>query len=154
MLLLGKIHSSPQRCCACAVCCQAILDNAAGACAVCLRLESVQLVAAQVQDNAWLTSAVNSKASSIPRQDMVRLAVMRWVLRFLDPAAANTPDPNSSNPNTCAQLQWCVRDVCVSNASFSIPASDRLLRCFEHVQSRCKSNKKSSMPDWHDEAES
>jgi len=97
---------------------------------------------------------LSSEFNSIPRQDMVRLAVMRWVLRFLDPAAANTPDPNSSNPSTCAQRQWCVRDVCVSNASFSIPASDRLLRCFEHVQSRCKSNKKSSMPDWHDEAES
>ena len=113
MLLLWK-WTADLRDAVCAVCCQAVMSNDANASAVCLELESVQCEAAQLQGSAWLTSAVNSKDSSIPRQDMVRLAVMRWVLRFLDPAAANTPDPNSSDPSTCAQHQWCVCNVCVS----------------------------------------
>ena len=110
MLLLGRYTADLRD----AVCCQKVLGNAADASAVCLEVEIVQYKAAQPQGNSRLTSAVNSKASSVPRQDKARLAVMRWVLRFLDPAAANTPDSNSSNPSTCAQHQWCVRNVCVS----------------------------------------
>lgn len=64
---------------------------------------------------------------------MVRLAVMRWVLRFLDPAAANTPDPSRSTPSTCAQHQWCVCNVCVSVV---FPLGSQLLAVYYIALSR------------------
>ncbi|KAA6417323.1 MAG: hypothetical protein FRX49_12711 [Trebouxia sp. A1-2] len=107
---------------------------------VCLEVEIVQYKAAQPQGNSRLTSAVNSKASSVPRQDKARLAVMRWVLRFLDPAAANTPDSNSSNPSTCAQHQWCVRNMCKSNKHMSMPEKAEVMTTFRGLQKRNRKN--------------
>ena len=58
------------------------------------------------------TSAINSKASKMPTIDTVKLAVMKWKLRLLEPTTAITPDPRSSIPKTCMQ---CIM-VCLENA--------------------------------------
>ena len=51
--------------------------------------------------NRSTTSAMNSKANKMPTIEIVRLAVMKWLLRLLEPATAIAPDARSSIPRTC-----------------------------------------------------
>lgn len=44
---------------------------------------------------------MNSKANKMPTIEIVRLAVMKWLLRLLEPATAIAPDARSSIPRTC-----------------------------------------------------
>lgn len=72
-----------------------------------------------------LTSVMNSKASSMPSKDMVKLAVMQLILRLLDPAAANKPDPSRRAPSIC--IHFCCFTDCQHDCSTAMQVEfDRL----------------------------